>query len=190
MRTRAVVTILVCSWLGGCDGGGAGVDSRGGDAASIGPVDLTKAPATLEMTCGGGIGTVTIEQPCLVGFNLAGDQFAPGLHATECRLASSDRQLVWTFLLPLVQIARDPSTALHLPGKAATVNDGEVPVAIGAEQATVSRVTGDLSFSRVDPDVRAFAGTLDATVTWKTASGAQIDCTVDGPFWGAPGLFE
>jgi hypothetical protein len=190
MRTRAVVNILVCSWLGACDGSGASVESRGSDAASIGPVDLTKAPATLEMTCGGGVGAVTIEQPCLVGFNLAGDQVAPGVHATECRLASSERPLVWTFLLPLAQIARDPGVPLHLPSGAATVNDGEVPVALDGQQATVLRVTGDLSFSRVDPEVRAFAGTLDGTVTWKTASGAQIDCTVDGPFWGAPGLFE
>jgi hypothetical protein len=190
MRTRAIVTILVCSWLGACDGGGASVESRGSDAASIGPVDLAKAPATLEMTCGGGVGAVTIEQPCLVGFNLAGDQAAPGFHATECRLASTDRPLVWAFMLPLAQIAQAPSAPLRVPNQAPTLYGEQTAVAIGGQQATVFRVTGDLSFSRVDPDARAFAGTLDGTVTWKTASGAQIDCTVDGPFWGAPGLFE
>lgn len=186
MRAPAIVTILACSWLGACDGSGS---PSGSNAASVGPVDLTKAPATLDMACGGGVGTVTLEQPCLVGFNFAGDQAVPGYHATECRLARTDRPLAWTFILPLAQVAQAPGTSLHLPNQASTVNDGETPVWLAGSAASVLSVTGDLSFSRVDPDARAFSGRLDATVTWKTTSGGQIECTVQGPFWGAPGQF-
>jgi hypothetical protein len=190
MRTQTIVALLACSWLSACDGGATNGADPGSTAATVGPVDLTKAPAALEMTCGGGVGAVQLELPCLVGYDLtAAGEMVPGIHATECRLARAGQPLAWSFMLPLAQVAHAPSEPLHMPGSAPTVTIGMNPVALGAELATLSGVTGDLSFSRVDPDGRAFAGNLDATFTWKTATGASIDCSVTGPLWGAPGDF-
>jgi hypothetical protein len=53
----------------------------------------------------------------------------------------------------------------------------------------LSNVTGDLTFSRVDPAARAFASTLNGAAVWVDPSGAQTSCLVNGPFWGAPGDF-
>jgi hypothetical protein len=55
--------------------------------------------------------------------------------------------------------------------------------------ARVSSVTGSLTFSRVDPDARAFIGSFAATLVWTATDGSQISCQSDGPFWGGPGGF-
>ena len=155
----------------------------------VGPVDLTQAPATLAMTCGAGT-SPTFEMPCLIGLDLAGpDPTVAGIHATECRLAQPDRPLVWSFLFPLADVRADPSTALAAPADLPPVPTGQQAIVLWGEPATMSSVTGDLTFSQVDPTARAFVGVFKGTVVWTGASGAQTSCQIDGPFWGAPGDF-
>jgi hypothetical protein len=176
---RRLLMLGLC--LGPLACGGAGSPS---DDDRIGPVDLAQAPLTLAMTCDAGV-SASLEMPCLVGLNLGSDLNAAGIHATECRLAQPDRPLVWPFLLPLADVRADPSTVLHAPFQPG----GAQEAAIRGEAATMSVVTGDLSFSRVDPTARAFIGAFKGTVVWTGTSGAQTTCQVDGPFWGAPGDF-
>jgi hypothetical protein len=144
----------------------------------IGAVDLTQAPSTLTMSCGAGV-TAALEMPCLIGLDLAGqDPNAVGVHATECRLASPDQPLVWSFLFPLGAVRADPSTSLRAPA--------DLPALTGI---TMSTVTGDLTFSRVDPAARAFIGAFHGDIAWTDPSGTQTSCQIDGPLWGAPGDF-
>ncbi len=154
-----------------------------------GPVDLAEAPATLTMTCGAG-SSVALEMPCLIGLDLSGqDPNGTGVHATECREASADRPLVWSFLFPLASARANPSTPLQAPADLPTVAGPGQPIDLAGDSVTMSSVTGALTFSRVDPSVRAFAGTFKGTIVWADQSGAQTSCQVDGPFWGGPGDF-
>jgi hypothetical protein len=161
----------------------------GADLADrIGLIDLSQAPATLGMTCGAGVGALAFEMPCLVGMNLGG-QASPGWHVTECRMAQSGTPIVWSFILPLQTVARNPGTVIHFPGDVPSPPPAPGAIDLGGESARVSSVTGALTFSRVDPTGRAFIGVFSGTVVWKTTSGAETSCTLDGPFWGAPGGF-
>src|ERR1700690_1534629 len=85
--------------------------------ATLGPVDLTQAPATLSMTCDHGIGTITFVDPCLVGHNLADPNGSgPGFPGVGFWLAGSAAtdpgQWAWAFLLPLAQLAQNPNKPL------------------------------------------------------------------------------
>jgi hypothetical protein len=153
-------------------------------------VDLSQSPSTVAMTCDGTVGVVSLAQPCLVGMDLrARGERVPGTHAIECRLAQANEPLVWSFIMPLAQVASDPEAVLHMPGEAPTVPAGSGSVALGSQQATLSTVMGELTFSRIDPTGRAFAATIDAKVVWKAAAGSDITCDLKGPLWGAPGDF-
>ena len=157
----------------------------------IGPVDLTQAPLTLSMTCAGAA-SLALEMPCRIGLALNSQSLdAVGIHAMECRLAQSERPLVWTSLFPLGQVRAAPSTPLQAPSSLSPVTGGEQAIVLKGqpEPATMSGVTGNLRFSKVDPTARAFIGTFTGSVVWTTASGTQTSCQIDGPFWGAPGDF-
>ena len=180
MIGRGLSLLVLCVGPLACGGGGTPTRTD-----RIGPVDLTQAPATLSMTCTG-IASLSFEMPCLIGFDLPG---AAGVHATECRLAQTDRPLVWSFLFPLASVRADPSTSLRAPLDLPTVTGIQQPIVLEGEPATMSSVTGDLMFSKVDPTARAFIGTFTGTVVWTSTTGAQTPCQIDGPFWGAPGDF-
>jgi hypothetical protein len=158
----------------------------------IGPVDLTQAPLTLSMTCAG-TAALALEMPCRIGLALnSQDLNAVGIHAMECRLAQPERPLVWTSLFPLGHVRAAPSKPLQAPSSLRPVTGvGEQAIVLQGERepATMSDVTGDLTFSKVDPTVRAFMGTFTGSVVWTSASGTQTSCQIDGPFWGAPGDF-
>lgn len=183
MVGRRLSLLILCVGPLACGGGGAAGTDR------IGPVDLTQAPATLSMTCGG-TASLSFEMPCLIGFNLAGqDLNAAGVHATECRLAQPDQPLAWSFLFPLAGVRGDPATSLQAPRDLPTVTGTQQAIVLEGQPATMSSATGDLRFSKVDPTARAFIGTFTGTVVWTSATGAQTPCQIDGPFWGAPGDF-
>ena len=78
---------------------------------------------------------------------------------------------------------------LHAPAGLPTVTGSQQAITLGGEPATMSSVSGDLTFARVDPTARAFAGAFKGTIVWMGASGAQTSCGIDGAFWGAPGDF-
>jgi hypothetical protein len=197
-RTAALTLALVLGCGGrslspsanGPVGGSSGsppADAAADLADRIGPVDLSQAPATFNMTCDGGLGSVVFQMPCLVGMNLSG-QGGVGFHATECRLAQPGAPLAWSFILQLGTLARDPGTILRFPED---VPSAPVPgpVEIQGMSVRISSVTGKLSFSRVDPSARAFIGAFSGTTVWTRSDGVQISCQADGPFWGAPGGF-
>lgn len=186
------LSLMLVALAGGCGGRSISQTSDAGTdlAGRIGPVDLSQAPAVLGMTCGADAGGLAFEMPCLVGMNLAGSgQAGPGWHATECRMAQAGTPLAWSFILPLQAIARDPGAVLTFPGDVSSPPPAPGTIDLRGEPARVSSVTGTLTFSRVDPSGRAFIGAFSGTVTWKATSGAETTCTVDGPFWGAPGGF-
>lgn len=185
MIGRRLSLVAPCVGLLAC-GGGAG---SAGSTAALGPVDLSQAPSALTMTCDGGAAP-SLQMPCLVGLDLAGqDPNAAGIHATECRLATSEHPLVWSFLFPLADVRANPSTSLQAPADMPSVTGGAQAIELGGESASVSSVTGDLTFTRVDPTARAFSGTFKGTVVWTGLSGAQTSCRIDGPLWGGPGTF-
>jgi hypothetical protein len=173
MTGRHLTMLMLVAGPLACGGTGKTGDSL------IGAVDLTQAPSTLTMSCGAGV-AAALEMPCLIGLDLSGqDPNAAGVHATECRLASPDQPLVWSFLLPLGDVRADPSTSLQAP----------VDLPPQLTGVTMSTVTGDLTFSRVDPAARAFIGAFHGNIAWSDQAGTQTSCQVDGPFWGAPGDF-
>jgi hypothetical protein len=182
----SICTVLACLALSAC-----GNDPAPAGGASIGPVDLTKSPATLGLSCAGVTTTVALEMPCLIGMNLAGSAATgPGNHAVECHAAQAGDPVVWSFVLPLGTIARDPNVVLAVPGQTPSVPATGGAIMVGGEPLRVSGVTGSLSFTRVDPDARAFEGAFAGTVKLKgSTSGTEVTCAVDGPFWGAPGGF-
>jgi hypothetical protein len=149
---------------------------------TIGPVDATQAPAQLSMTCDGGVGTIAIDDPCLVGASLSPNASQTGAHAVECTLATSSHPVAWSFLL-VIPTAQNPVTVF--PGVPSGSN-----VDVGGRQAHVSSATGALTVTRVDPSNRAFVAQFNGSVTWTESSGATFSCSVDGPLWGAPGDFE
>jgi hypothetical protein len=158
-------------------------------AERIGPVDLTKAPPTLPITCDKCSGALAFEMPCLVGMSILPDRSQPGYHVTECRMAQSGSPLVWQFLLPLAELARNPGMIVRFPEDTPSPPRSSDTIDIGGERAQISTINGSLTFSRVDPSGRAFAGAISGTVVWRTSSGAETTCQIDGPFWGAPGDF-
>jgi hypothetical protein len=186
IRRRLAIFMLGVGPLA-CGDAGSPPGAPGEDR--IGPVDLTRAPATLAMTCDVGI-SPAFEMPCFIGFDLVGpDLNAAGVHATECRLAQPDRPLAWSFLFPLADVRADPSTALAAPAGLPAAPGGQEAIILQDQPATLSSVTGDLTFSRVDPTARAFVGAFKGTIVWTGTSGSQTSCQIDGPFWGAPGDF-
>ena len=71
------VALLIGGMIAGCGGIGAlsaddANDSGAPMAALVGPVDLSLAPAQLEMTCDHGVGALALAVPCEVGNNLQG----------------------------------------------------------------------------------------------------------------------
>jgi hypothetical protein len=177
--------LLLC-WVPLACGSGGGAPAAGDN--SIGPVDLTQAPASLAMTCAG-TGSLAFEMPCLMGFDLFGqDTNAAGVHATECRLAAPSRPIVWSFLFPLAAVRADPTMPLQTSGLQAEPGT-EQAILLQGEAAMISSVKADLTFSRVDPTNRAFIGRFTGSVVWTSASGTQTPCQIDGPFWGGPGNF-
>jgi hypothetical protein len=198
-RTRAVGLALVAATLAGCGGrqtldlpadGDAGTDAGTTTRATIGPVDLTQAPAELPTTCDHGIGLVAFDNPCLVGFNLGGAPATTGVHVVECTLAVAGHPIAWSFILPLAQLAAEPDKPLTFPKDFPAGPPGNQPIGIGGQPAGLSGVTGTVTFSRVDPTGRAFVARLVGTMTWTQGSGSKVSCAVDAPFWGAPGSFE
>jgi hypothetical protein len=192
-------TIAACVVLGlaaaGCGGrqqllqpddSGAGATGT----ATIGPVDLTQAPPTLPMTCDSGVGMLAFDNPCLVGMNVAGDPSKPGFHEVECRLTAAGHPIAWAFLLPLAQLAATPDEPLVLPTDAPmTPSSGQLVDVAGLLKARVLGVAGTVTFSRIDPEGRAFSARLQGTITWVMLGGSMFTCAVDAPFWGAPGSF-
>jgi hypothetical protein len=161
------------------DDGGAG-GSGAPALPETGAVDVSQAPPQLSMSCDQGVGTIAIVDPCLVGHVLGANASEAGPHAVECRLATPSRPLLWSFLviLPTHQNPIVVSPVL-----------GNPPVSVGGRQASVSKITGSITFSRVDPSNRAFIARFSGVIIWTDASGATFSCTIDGPLWGAPGGF-
>lgn len=183
MIGRCLSLLALCVGPLACGGG-----SNPTGSAEVAPVDLSQAPAALTMTCDGGE-ALSLAMPCLVGLNLTGqDPDTAGTHATECRLATSGQPLVWSFLFPLAAVRANPSTALHAPADMPMAGAGQT-AELNGESASVSSVTGDLTFTRVDPTARAFSGAFKGTVVWTSPSKGETTCRIDGPFWGAPGTF-
>lgn len=185
----AVFTALALA--GGCGGrqtldGPPANDGTAGAAAppaiTIGPVDPTQAPAQLSMICDGGIGTIAIDSPCLVGFGLSSNASQSGPHEIECTLATSSHPIAWSFLLS-IPTAQNPVTSFP-------ETPSGLGVDVGGQNAHVSSTTGTLTFIRVDPSNRAFIAQFDGAVTWTEPSGTTFSCSIDGPLWGAPGNFE
>ena len=161
------------------DGGAAGAGATGFPETAA--VDVSQAPPQLSMSCDHGVGTIAIVDPCLVGhsFNISSGE--AGTHAVECRLATPSRPLLWSFVVNLPPLENPVTTFPIVPGQA--------PVQVGGQEATVSKVTGSLTYSRIDPSNRAFIAHFTGVVTWTDASGVTFNCSVDGPLWGAPGGF-
>jgi hypothetical protein len=192
-RPFAHRVLVLCLGLGACGSHALSGSPRDGAtdlAARIGPIDLTQAPATLELTCDADVGRVAFKLPCLVGMDVTSGHSGPGLHDVECRLLEGKAPVVWSFLLPLAALANDPSQVLHTPGDLPAVPTDGSSIDLGGQPAQLSSIKGALSFSRIDPEGRAFAGAFAGQAVWKvTASGREITCDLDGPLWGAPGDF-
>jgi len=158
--------------------------------ATLGAVDLTKAPASLALSCPGVAPPLALEMPCLVGMNIASPPSGVGLHEVECHTTQPGEPLVWSFLLPLSSLAQNPDLVLSFPDR---LPNGALPpgeVDLGSEKARVSGGAGTLAFTRVDPEGRAFEGSFRGTlVLTGESTRSEITCDVDGPFWGAPGNF-
>jgi hypothetical protein len=168
------------------DAGETGVAGASGAAGApaVGFIDLTQAPPTFPMACDGGVGVITFVNPCLVGYVIGGDNDAtvPGPHEVECTVETPGGNVGWSFevIFPPLQ---NPQTILPLTPTALGVDLGN------GQQAHISKVTGGLTFSRVDPTNRAFVARFIGVVTWTEPSGATFQCQVDAPVWGAPGPF-
>jgi hypothetical protein len=175
------------------DDSGSGDGSGGADAAGLlGPVDLSQAPTSVTMDCDHGIGQLAFVNPCLIGENLAGrGGNGIGFHETDCHLADGvGDTIAWVFTLPLITIAMHPDQPLIFPTNLPTPPPPppRSRAEIGGETVTVTHVDGTMTFSRVDPTTRAFSGHLRGTVTWAGPT-KNFSCSVDAPFWGAPGGF-
>jgi hypothetical protein len=167
----------------GDSGGAAGA---GGAPAtfSVGAVDFTKAPTEIPATCPGGFGAISFQNPCLVGQNLDG-QGTLGVHEVECHLDVAGSPAVWSFLLVLSTVsATSPTVSGPFPqGTAHAI------VTIGGVTAAVDSMTGTFTFSQIDPQSGAFVARFQGTVLWTEELGQSFRCTIDAPFWGAPGGF-
>jgi len=194
MRRRLAACVVLGLAAAGCGGRQQLLQPDDGTGATgvatIGPVDLTQAPPTLPMTCDSGEGTISFDNPCLVGMNVAGDPATPGFHEVECRFTAAGHPIAWAFLLPLAQVAAAPDEPLVLPdGALMTPSSGQL-VVVNGKQARVLNVEGTVRFFRIDPVGRAFSALLQGTITWVIPTSSMFTCTVDAPFWGAPGNFR
>ena len=136
------------------------------------------------MTCDHGVGTLAFDNPCLVGHNPGANEI--GVHEVECTLATTGHPIAWTFLLALAQVIQNPSKPIPSPLPPGAFFGRSVSV--DGMGASVSGFAGAITFSR-RPDEPAFIARLKGTMTWKRQSGATFSCTIDSPFWGAPGDF-
>jgi hypothetical protein len=166
------------------DGGAAG--AAGATAAfSVGPVDLSQAPAEIPASCPGGFGAIAFQNPCLVGHNLFG-QATLGVHEVECHLAIAGAPIEWSFLLTLSSVSADQATTT---GPFPLSPTGGQLITIGTVSASITAMEGTLTFSRIDPVNRAFVARFHGSIAWTEPSGMKFACTIDAPFWGAPGPF-
>jgi len=156
-----------------------------------GTIDFSEAPATLPMTCDHGVGAVALDDPCLVGFNVAStDPTSVGVHEVECTLATPTHPLAWGFIISLANLSASPGATLSFPGDVPMPPTSRPQVSIGSRRASVMGIAGKLAFSTVDAAHRAFVAHLEGTITWTASDGSTFSCAVDAPLWGAPGSFE
>jgi hypothetical protein len=133
------------------------------------------------LSCDNGVGTIALDNPCLVGHALNANGSEAGPHAVECRLSASSHPVAWSFVLSL------PTTQNPVTGFPPV--PGVPPVDVGGRRATVTNVAGALMFSLVDPSNRAFVARFTGVITWTDTAGATFSCSVDAPLAGAPGAF-
>jgi hypothetical protein len=163
-------------------------DASPGSGVIIGPVDFRQAPEELPLECTGGIGHLAFRIPCKVGLDLSSGSQGPGIHETECLLAGTSA-LVWSFLLPLAQVAQQPSVPLRFPGDLPSPPAPNFVVELGGQSFTSSIIEGTLRFTQIDPPNRAFVARLDAKYQWTGNLGTSFVCSAGGLLWGAPGSF-
>ncbi len=197
---------LVIFLLGGASACGGSPLAVSGDAtdsgvhvaALVGSVDLTQAPASLEMACNRDVGGLAFKMPCEVGQNIETQNGRLGFNEIECHMTTSGQPMVWSFLLRFDQILSRPDQPVMFPNGGHLSNEtpdylsgptGVKATDIGGEAFSISGSTGTISFSRIDSPGRAFSGHLKGTFAWTGTTGSTMSCDVDGPFWGSPGGF-
>ncbi|MDB4982889.1 MAG: hypothetical protein JWM82_3641, partial [Myxococcales bacterium] len=116
-------------------------------AATIAPVDVTQAPPTLSMSCDHGVGTIVFVDPCLVGGAVGTSTVSSlGVHEVECQLSTPGHPMVWSFLVALDEVARDPTKPLTFPTDLPRSPTSGAVVAVGGRSARVSSVQGTVTF--------------------------------------------
>ena len=167
----------------GFAGTAVAVGAAGAAAPTVGTIDLSQAPPTISMTCDNGVGVITFVNPCLVGWLIgAGGPTSTGPHEVECTSETTAGTVGWSFMVIFPPL-QNPQPGVPLTPTAVAVDLGD------GRQARISKVTGTLTFSRVDPTNRAFVAQLTGDVTWTEPSGATFQCQMDAPIWGGPGPF-
>ena len=199
---------LVLSLLGGssaCSGSplpvsGGATDSGVPIAPLVGSVDLSQAPASLEMSCNRDVGALALTMPCEVGQSWLSEHDKLGVNEVDCHLTTSGHPMVWTFVLAFYQVLQHPDLPVTFPNDpqaspGQSVNFLPPPpglttgTEIGGEAFQISNSTGTISFSRIDSPGRAFSGHLKGIFAWTGTTGSTFSCDVDGPFWGSPAGF-
>jgi len=154
---------------------------------------MTDLPAQAPLLCPDHSDVPALQLPCLIGANLAGDPEKPGFHEVECNLVGDSTGVAISFMLPLTRVPGWLNMPEQIPFKDTPAGPPGQAVSIGGEPVAGS-LTGVVTFTQVDLDARAFAGTLaDGHIVWTSAAAgndASFSCDVlSGPFWAVRGYF-
>lgn len=165
------------------------MDPINGGPNGGGPIEVSAQPRVLQMECPGRQERLTLELPCFVGNNLAGDPTAAGTHAVECSLLGDPGGAAISFTLPLSALPAHLGEPLPFPMEGSTAIPSRGTI-VGAERFT-GTLSGVITFTQVDLDSRAFvAGLEEGTIDWAGDAGSIFSCsTLDGPLWAVAGDF-
>ena len=157
-------------------------------APGVGPIDSTDLPTQFpEPLCVGPLASLHLALPCKVGNSIGGAVSVVECYDTKGRTALD-------FSVDLVSAAKSIGTPVALPfdGGSGLPAFPLPPITTEGDGVNYEGVlNGSLTFEQVDPEGRAFVGSLTREfVAWTAPDGTETDCDYDPMrLWATPGDF-
>ncbi len=161
-------------------GGVAGSSSSAAGAPGVGPIDTAGLPTELPLVCPDEVAVPKLKLPCKIGGSLLGGVEGPeSVNVLECY--DSSGTTAFSTVIPFGKLPTLLNQPLQMPFAALPAPPPEGTL----------KLSGTVTFSKVDPVGRAFVALLvGGSVSYVGSNGETVTCKIpDTPFWAVQGQF-